>query len=99
MFCEVPSVEDRAMSLPRMRPMLEAIALKHRSLYRTVSAERAWFSVGNCDNHSGQSILIEAALNAGFVVESPSNGNVSRRLSLSDKGYQAINQQRPFWME
>jgi hypothetical protein len=97
MFETAPPLHTRALAMPHMREMLEAIAAGHAALNDTMPVETIWKRVKCSREPRQQQAHINAAREAGFVEETVGTGSIATKLRLTAKGYEAIGQKPPFW--
>ena len=97
LFEPVDAIEARALALPRMRPMLEALAQKHANLHPHMSAAGVRAAMEGRSDNATKDLPIDQAVMAGFVEAEDFRSNQGYKISLTDKGYEAIGATRPFW--
>ena len=95
-FEVIPSLDERAMSHPRMMDMLNALARNHINLRRHVTTDALWRQIADPD--AGKSTHAAVAHAAGYIEASQIGATNLQKLCLTDKGWQMIGQAKPFWM-
>lgn len=99
MFPDIPPLRTRALAMPHMREMLEALHAASLALHDSTPAYLVWRRVKNATQKDGyaQRAHIDAAREAGLIEEMPGTGTMSTRLRITDAGREAIGAETPFW--